>query len=186
MPKGLPDSWVLWGAKKAAKGARKIARGSRGGVRRSSSTIFSKTTSTITYSFSHLKIYDEKLRIYLNTNSGDLWRWLEERGDLAVAAAKAQVGVKTGALKRSIHKKHLGNFTGQYMWIGSHLHYALAHHEGTRPHIITAGPSAGPGGGRLVFRSGTVLIHTVKVVHPGTKPNPYLRNQLRFFDRRYM
>lgn len=180
MPKGLPDSWVGWGAKKIYKSSTKgFRRGSSSG-RRTVSTILQKTTSTITYSFGGLKIYDNQLRMYLNTNSGDLWRWLEVTGNIAVAGAKAQVGVRTGALKRSIHKKHLGNFTGQYLWIGSQLPYAYMHHEGTKPHIITSGPP-GADGKPMVFRSGRVLIHTVRVVHPGTKPNPYLRNQLRHF-----
>lgn len=185
MPKGLPDSWALWGAKKVARSATKGMSAGSSTRRRATGVIFSKTTSTVTYAFKHLTIYDEVLRRELNTNSGELWKWLEIRGDLAVKRAKAQVGSKTGALKRSIHKRHLGNFTGQYLWIGSQNPIAYIHHEGTRPHIITAGPS-GADGKRLVFKSGAVLIHTVRVVHPGTKPNPYLRNQLRYFDKRFM
>jgi hypothetical protein len=181
MPRGIPDSWALYGARKIVKSSRRSGR-SRGG--RSVQTILQKTTTSITYGFGGVKIYDEKLRLYLNTNSGDLWRWMEIRGNLAVEKAKKQVGSKTGALRQSIHKKHLGNFTGQYMWIGSFNDIAYVHHEGTKPHIITSGPE-GPDGKRLVFKSGTVLIHTVRVVHPGTKPNPYLRNQLRFFDKRF-
>jgi hypothetical protein len=184
MPRGIPDSWALWGARKIVRGSRRGGRGASSGGRRVAGVILSKTTSTITYSFSHLTIYDEKLRIELNTNAGQLWKWLEIKGDLAVKHAKREAGSKTGALKQSIHKKHLGNFTGQYLWIGSHNHIAYAHHQGTKPHIITSGPE-GPDGKRLVFKSGAVLIHTVRVVHPGTKPNPYLSNQLRFFDRRY-
>jgi hypothetical protein len=178
MPRGLPDSWVLWGAKKAARAARKArqraARGSQ-----SSGTILQTVGTKFHYKFRGVKIYDGALRSYLHTNSGDLWKWLEVRGDLAVAAAKAQVGVKTGRLRDSIHKKHLGNATGQYLWIGSHLPYAYKHHEGTSPHTIT--PSASRAGRPLVFRKGTVLIHTAIVEHPGTKPNPYLRDQLRYF-----
>jgi hypothetical protein len=179
MPRGFPDSWVLWGTRKVLRGATRGLRGSSGSGRRVSHTIFEKSTTSITYSFGGLKIYDEKLRLYLNTNSGDLWKWLELRGNIAVAGAKAQVGVRTGALRNSIHKRHLGNATGQYLWIGSNLPYAYLHHEGTLPHIIK--PSPGRATKPLVFRKGTVIVHTSIVRHPGTKPNPYLRNQLRHF-----
>jgi hypothetical protein len=179
MPKGLPDSWVLWGGKKILKGIKKGGRRSPGGGTRTTTTVLRTTSTKFKYKFDGVKIYDEKLRSYLNTSSGDLWKWLEIKGNLAVAGAKAQVGVKTGALRNSIHKRHLGNFTGQYLWIGSNLPYAYLHHEGTLPHVIK--PSAGRANKPLVFRKGTVLIHTSIVRHPGTKPNPYLRNQLRHF-----
>jgi len=179
MPKGLPDSWVLWGGKKVVRATKKGARRSSGGGTQSTRTILQTTTTKFKYKFSGVKIYDEKLRIYLNTSSGDLWKWLEIKGDIAVAGAKAQVGVRTGALRNSIHKRHLGNATGQYLWIGSNLPYAYIHHEGTLPHVIK--PSASRPKKPLVFRKGTVLIHTAIVNHPGTKPNPYLRNQLRHF-----
>jgi hypothetical protein len=167
----IPDSWATYGISKATRGLR---RAGKGGTRLS---IGGSSSSRISYKFSNLTIYQEELRKYLNTPSGDLWGYLEIRGDKAVAGAKAMVGVKTGRLQRSIHKKHLGNVTGQYLWIGSNIHYAYAHHEGTRPHIITAKPEKD-----LVFRSRSrVLVHTPVVKHPGTRPNPYLRAQLSHF-----
>lgn len=167
----IPDSWATYGIGKAARALR---RAGRGGTRL---PIGGRGSSGISYKFSHLNIYQEELRKYLNTSSGDLWGYLEIRGNIAVAGAKAMVGVKTGRLQRSIHKKHLGNVTGQYLWIGSNLHYAYAHHEGTKPHIITAKT-----GKDLVFRARSrVLVHTPVVRHPGTRPNPYLRAQLRHF-----
>lgn len=128
-------------------------------------------------------IYKAELRRFLNTPHEDkktLWKWLEEKGDEAVLGAKRKVGVKTGALQRSIHKRHLGNFTGQYLWIGSEKHYAEIHHNGSRPHLITPNPPNKV----LSFTKGSRLIRTSKVMHPGTKPNPYLSSQLRHFVTR--
>lgn len=122
-------------------------------------------------------IYKEPLRQYLNTNKGDLWKWLHIRGERAVAGAKAKVGVKTGRLKASIHMRHLGNITGQYLWIGSERDHALVHHNGSRPHQIRPNPPKQV----LAFTKGSRLIVTKQVNHPGTKPNPYLSSQLRHF-----
>lgn len=113
----------------------------------------------------------------LQTPSGELWKWLHKRGELSVIGAKRSVGVQTGALRRSIHMRHLGNSTGQYLWIGSEKNYALLHHEGTKPHLITPNPP----NQMLRFSKGTRVVFARQVLHPGTKPNPYLSSQLRNF-----
>ena len=110
----------------------------------------------------------------INSPKGELGRKLSNLGDRIVFSAKNQVGNRTGRLQRSIHKRHLGNFTGQYLWIGSKVPYALAHHEGTRPHLITPTESDG----KLVFFKGGRMIVTRRVMHPGTKPNKYLLTPL--------
>jgi hypothetical protein len=167
----VPDSWGTYGIRKVSRSLKRAARtGSRLPIR-------ARGRSGILYKFKELNLYEEELRKYLNTSSGDLWKYLEIKGDLAVAGARAMVGVKTGRLKASIHKKHLGNITGQYLWIGSNIHYAYAHHEGTKPHIIRPKNDK-----KLVFRGkNRVLVHTQIVRHPGTRPNPYLRAQLYHF-----
>lgn len=174
----VPDSPWLYGAKKAARGfGRRRPRGRRV----SSFTRVVVTTSVLmSVKFHELRIYDAELHSVLNTPRGSLWRELDQAADRAVLGAKAMAGYKTGKLKKSIHKRHLGNFTGQYVWIGSRLPYAYAHHEGTKPHKITAEP-----GGVLVF-GGTKsfkgrVIKTPTVNHPGNRPNPYLRTQLAHF-----
>ena len=167
----IPDSWATYGIGKAARGLKRAGRGG------TPISIGGRGSAGVSYKFSHLNLYQEELRKYLNTPSGDLWRYLEIRGNKAVAGAKAMVGVRTGRLQRSIHKKHLGNVSGQYLWIGSNIPYALAHHEGTKPHIITPNKKT-----ELTFRTRSrVLVHTPVVRHPGTRPNPYLRAQLRHF-----
>jgi hypothetical protein len=165
---GLPDSAILYYGKK-------FARAGRGSSRRAPSpgTRFSFETK-------NLIIYKAALLKELNSPSGGLWKKLEEKGDEAVRGAKRSVGVSTGRLRASIHKRHTGNFTGQYLWIGSTVSYAYMHHEGTRPHLI-APKTAGK---MLRFSSkGRMVITPGPVMHPGTKPNPYLSNQLRHFRR---
>lgn len=132
------------------------------------------------YKVLQTRIYHDKLRIFLNTpNSGDredLWKYLEKQKKRALLGARSKVGVRTGALRKSIVARHLGNFTGQYVWIGSDKPYALMHHEGTKPHIIV--PTQGK---VLHFRAGNRSVFTTMVRHPGTKPNPYLSSQLHHF-----
>lgn len=113
----------------------------------------------------------------LDTSAGELWKWLHKRGEKAVLGAKRSVGVQTGALKRSIHMKHLGNATGQYLWIGSQRSHALVHHEGSKPHLITPNPPNQV----LKFNRGSRVVFARQVMHPGTKPNRYLSSQLRHF-----
>lgn len=115
-----------------------------------------------------------KLNTYLKGPSGDLWKWLDKKGDKVVRSAKRQVGVQTGLLRRSIHMRHTVNMAGQQLWIGSEVRYGYMHHQGTRPHII-----APKNGGALVLRSGAVVRGAVR--HPGTKANRFLSDNLYHF-----
>jgi hypothetical protein len=163
----IKDSPWIYAGQKLARSLR------RSGSRRTGSF----GTTYFKYTVANVVIFKNILDIELNTPAGGLWKHLEVRGRKAVRDAKGMVGVKTGALKKSIHMKHLGNSTGQYLWIGSQKSYALAHHEGTRPRIIIPNPPRR----MLVFRKGSRIIATPRVIHPGTKPNPYLSTQLRHF-----
>jgi hypothetical protein len=125
---------------------------------------------------------ENKLRIFLNTphsgDSKDLWKALEKAKIKAVLGAKRMVGVRTGTLRDSIVGRHLGNYTGQYLWIGSERGYALDHHEGTKPHIIKPDTAK-----VLRFVSKGQVIYTPIVKHPGTKANHYLSRQLHHFRK---
>jgi hypothetical protein len=168
----VPDSPIIYYGNKIGR----LARRSRGG----GSGRPGIGGRGFTFGISKVTIFKPQLHKELNTPSGGLWKKLEERGDYAVKKAKAQVGVKTGKLRASIHKRHTGNFMGQYLWIGSKLNYAYMHHEGTKPHIIMPKLPYRP----LRFSSkGRLVITPGPVFHPGTKPNPYLSNQLRYFVR---
>jgi hypothetical protein len=127
------------------------------------------------YRFTKAILYPPKMHEMLNTTSGMVGKHVRTIGEIIVNRAKAQVGVKTGALRDSIHMRHLANYTGHYLWIGSNKNYAYAHHEGTKPHVITPNPPNKV----LVFRAGSMVVRTAEVKHPGTRPNRYLSDQLR-------
>ncbi len=109
----------------------------------------------------------------LNEPYGPVGRHLNERGRRIVVAAKGQVGVKTGRLKSSIHLRHDRDIRGQYIKVGSPLRYALAHHEGTRPHMIVPNRSR-----VLRFSAGARVVYTHMVRHPGTRANKFLTDNL--------
>jgi hypothetical protein len=160
---GLPDSAAGYYAKRYARSVKSLRSGSSS---RAGWTLGFSTTSVI--------LYSPQIKRILNTPSGKLWKALDRRGDAIVRDARKQAGIQTGALRKSIHKRHLANATGQYLWIGSKKNYAYIHHEGSRPHIIT--PNKSP---VLTFRSGARIVRTTIVSHPGTRPNRYLTQPMR-------
>lgn len=119
-----------------------------------------------------------QLDAMLNSPSGEVGRWLAGRGLKVLVAARAQVGVQTGALKTSLRMEHNRTVRGQFLRIGSPLPYAYLHHEGTRPHVILPVRAQ-----LLVFVSRGTLVRTNKVNHPGTKPNRYLTDPMHVFFR---
>lgn len=161
----IPDSPWIYGAQKFARSFKKAGR----------SAPRPPAVQRFSFSVTNVIIYREALRLELNTPKGGLWRYMENLGDDIVRGARTQVGVKTGALRASIHKRHLSNVTGQYVWVGSQKSYAYLHHEGTRPHVIRPNDE----GGILVFGKGGRIIKTRQVNHPGTKPNRYLSGPMR-------
>lgn len=114
-----------------------------------------------------------KLDVMLKQPEGEVGRWLAKRAELIALAARAQVGRRTGRLASSIHIRHSRTVYGQSIKIGSDLHYALLHHEGTRPHLIVGRD------GPLRFSAKGRIVYTHAVRHPGTKPNRYLSDNLR-------
>jgi hypothetical protein len=109
----------------------------------------------------------------LNSPAGIVGRHMAVTGLQIMIAAKRQVGVDTGRLKNSIHMRHFRSGIGQVVEVGSPLKYALMHHEGTRPHLITPNRAQ-----VLRFSSGSRVIYTHAVKHPGTRPNRYLTDNL--------
>lgn len=197
MPYGLPDSWAAWGAGRLARGMRSGGRGGRGGglggmVR----TTTTHTKVKFSWKVTDVKFHEPAMHNFLNGKTtlgkpSEIWIHLDLAAARAVAGAKAKVGKKTGALAKSIHSRHLGNATGQYIWIGSEKRYAGFHHQGTRPHPIRA-----HNGGLLVFTGkyqnqksnkygrNTFTyrkVMTPQVNHPGTRANHYLSTQLKHF-----
>jgi hypothetical protein len=169
MPLGglIPDSPLIYYGQRYSRYLSRM----RGGARRGGAP-------NVTYSWAvtNVIIYETALARELRAPSGMVWNYMARRGKLALEAAKRQVGVRTGALKMSIHMKHLANATGQYIWIGSNKNYAYIHHEGSRPHLITPSRAS-----TLRFTSGARIIYSRSVLHPGTRPNRYLSSQLKYF-----
>ena len=118
--------------------------------------------------------YPSALDRLLNSRSGAVGIYLKGKGNEILTSARARVGVRTGALRASLHMRHMRDPRGQQLWIGSELNYALAHHEGTKPHVIR--PKSGKML-RFVSRGQVVYAHVVN--HPGTKANKYLADALR-------
>jgi hypothetical protein len=104
---------------------------------------------------------------------GPVGRDLDRRARKVQAAAVLQAGFRTGALKSSISVTQSRELYGQSAKIGSTLPYALLHHEGSRPHLIT-----GRNGGMMRFTSRGRVVYARQVMHPGTRPNRYLADNL--------
>lgn len=124
-----------------------------------------------------VRFYNGTLHNFLNTNRSrdplTLWSAIDAALKRGVARAKAQVGVRTGRLRNSIVAYHLGHAGGQVYGIRAIAPYATIHHEGSRAHPMEIV--------RVSGRSRVLVSRTI--MHPGTKPNPYLRNQLETICR---
>ena len=119
-----------------------------------------------------------QMNFFLNNPNGPVGLHFKKRALAIQTMAKLSAGVKTGALKKSIHIKHRRSPLGQDWLIGSNVSHAYMHHEGTSRHVILPKKV----GGKLAFmgnRGGKpTLIVVDRVNHPGTKPNPYLSRWL--------
>lgn len=106
-------------------------------------------------------------------HTGLVGQYIHSITNRLVALAKAQVGVKTGQLQRSI-KGNVTTSGGIVGTVGSDNPIAYLHHEGTRAHIITPRRAH-----TLRFASRGRIVYTKIVHHPGTKPNRFLTDNLR-------
>lgn len=168
MPRGLPDSWATWAVGRASSGMRRRGRGGSRGI-----GFRTATQVQFAYRFKGLRLYEPEFTAMINGDDGLVGRYMERKARAITAAAKAQAGYKTGALKKSIHYRHTTHAYGHKLWIGSRLSYAYMHHEGTKPHLILPKKAE-----VLRFSKGTRVIYSRAVLHPGAKPNRYLSNQL--------
>ena len=121
----------------------------------------------------NINLSKAQLDYLLNNPAGPVGRSLARRGRKVLAAAKGQVGVETEKLKNSLRMSHERSARGQFVRVGSKLNYALVHHQGSRPHIITPKRSQ-----VMVFSKGAQIIYATSVRHPGTEPNRYLTDNL--------
>jgi len=97
---------------------------------------------------------------------------MQRRAQAVQRRAKVLVGKKTGRLASRITLTE--KITPPFLWyqIEGNTRYAYLHHQGTKPHVIS---------GSLTFKSGSRVTHARIVHHPGTRPNPFLKNALPAF-----
>ena len=105
--------------------------------------------------------------------TGMTGRFLRKRVTILQALARKQVGVDTGALRRSIRYQVVRDSRGLIATVGSDNRIALMHHNGTKPHIIMPRRAQ-----TLRFYSRGRIVYSKLVHHPGTKPNKYLTDNL--------
>jgi len=101
---------------------------------------------------------------------------LRSRGRKVQTGAKIQVGRSSGRLARSIDigpTEYVGG--SPQITIGSDLTYALLVHQGTRRHVIKPRNSRSV----LKFPGRGGFVYARVVIHPGTRPNRYLLDNLR-------
>ena len=112
---------------------------------------------------------------YLTTSpNGPVGKDLAKRGEKIRALAVRQVGKNTGRLASSIRVQMSLDAQGLNVRIGSSHRLALLHHNGSRPHLIRA-----KGLGVMRFTSRGRVVYARVVLHPGTRPNRYLTDNLR-------
>lgn len=87
-------------------------------------------------------------------------------GDFALAEMQRRAPVKTGKMKRSIRK----TVSGFQAVIEPTVPYAIHVEEGTAPHIIRASKAKA-----LRFEAAGEIVFCKLVHHPGTKPQPFVR-----------
>jgi len=130
------------------------------------------------WSFNKIEFYESVLKLELRTPVGMVGRYMAGVGAKLATKARAQVGKKTGSLARSIGTSVSGATYGVKLSVYARDKKAFMHHEGTRPRLILP---KNPGG-VLIFAKGARVIKTKRVMHPGTKPNRFLSDQLRHIN----
>jgi hypothetical protein len=137
----------------------------------------------LSYSLTNVDINKTAVDFVFNEPTGDVGRWMRRRGNVALHEAKATVGVDTGKLRTAIKMTHDRKGPGRMQQIrigtgtGSNRGYAMYHHEGTKPHVITPKKT----GRLLTFNVRGKRVFAKVVKHPGTKPNPYLTRTFKVF-----
>lgn len=122
----------------------------------------------------NVKFNDAALDKLLNHPSGPVGRHMRTVGLKILAGAHTMSGLRTGSLRRRMYMDHGRKGRYQYVEVGSKARHAYWHHEGTRPHRIL------PENGRVVrFNVGGKVVYAKKVMHPGTRPNPFLTVPMR-------
>lgn len=116
-----------------------------------------------------LRIDERALDSLLHSTRGPVGLHMRRIMLQILAGARKMVGVRSGALRRSLYTKHARTVRGQYIQVGSNLNYALVHHEGAKPHTMTM-----PQGRIMRFNAGGRVVYARRVNHPGFRGRKYL------------
>lgn len=117
--------------------------------------------------------YNAPFNHLLKSPNGLVGQYLRDRGKKLTALAKAQVGVDTGDLKKSISYQLTTSYGSLAVKVTAADKKALMHHNGTRPHIIKPKRAQ-----TLRFKQHGKIVYAKIVHHPGTKPNRFLTDNL--------
>lgn len=113
----------------------------------------------------------------LKSPNGDVMRDMQRRGARVKLKAQELVGKKSHDLERSIVTRPVMIGTDPAVLVGVFsgraLKYVWIHHNGSKPHKIEAAP-----GKVLRFEIDGQVVFAKSVNHPGTKPNPFLKDAL--------
>lgn len=129
----------------------------------------------------HIEWNEANLRYMTQSWDGPTGKYIATRAERLAMIARADVGVRSGALKSAIgvHRGHNGNELQAR--VGANVHagdgrrgYSFWHHEGTLPHTIRAKNAKA-----LHFFMGGQEMYRASVHHPGFKGNPYLTQHLK-------
>jgi hypothetical protein len=121
------------------------------------------------------KIFDIEVKRFLTSPGGSLSKSMKKRGRAMEALAQQKVRSKTGRLKSSIKYDHRILPTAHIVTLTANAPYAKDVHEGTKPRLIEPNDPKG----MLRFVNKGVIVFAHKVLHPGSKPNPFLSKALR-------
>lgn len=121
-----------------------------------------------------------KLAALLRGPGGPVFRHLSERATIVQAAARMKAPRRTGCLQDSIVKRvNFGTPEGFEIRIvcdttpcsPTRTSYAYFVHQGTQPHPIYGNPV-------LAFEWNGEMVFFRSVMHPGSRPQPFLREAL--------
>lgn len=126
--------------------------------------------------FTTVQTYVDTLAVhhYIHAEDAPVQRDMWKRGLRVYAGAVAQVGVDTGRMREGIEVNRGRDALGPYVEVVSTDPNTIMHHNGTRAHAIVPNKHKAM---RFTKTGGAVFAHSV--LHPGTRANPFLTDNLR-------
>ncbi|MFI7430738.1 hypothetical protein ACIBPB_27460 [Micromonospora sp. NPDC049836] len=121
-----------------------------------------------------LDLFAGEMRQLLTGSTGQVVSFIRSVTRKVRTRAVLTCPVDTGRL-RSAHREEVGVRAGQvYGFVENEVEYAAAVHDGTGAHLIRPRRA----GGMLRFETGGQVVFTSLVRHPGTRPQPWLREAM--------